>query len=737
MNDPDVKRAAEVPTGNLPLQAAFVEAFRRSDGAAAAIDPTPFFSSLTSIVADLAGFPDALPSAETLSLSALKLGGEFSQAGRRLGLDLQKLFALACLVRDLCRQHGVGGGLASQTAVQALVSAYFDAFLRGAAIESAHLEAKAYQMKLREANRFILQERRRYYSIFKRMAEPAFIIDHDLRLLETNRAFDTFFQISGKAHIGKDCYEVLGEEFRAACVLSDFLHTKHGQPGVEIDLMIHGEARSIIVNGTFLGDINHESSGGIVILQDVTPRRLAERALRDSERQYRSLVENVPDVTWRLNQEGEFLFISPNAEKIYGFSEAEMLGQGPFLAPRDGGSLQPPIDEGSVLPPLAPGKDSVRFARIHPEDRDFVRYEFTLFFASHLSDGAAARRLLRQLPSGFVAGAGGGARRYDVKYRFQKKDGGWVWIHERASRIDEQGGAWYADGVSSDITDLKVAELELERHHFRLAELVDERTVALQTTNQQLKREIAVRRQTEQALRDLTTRLADSNKELDQFAHVASHDLKEPLMLIMAFSERLIKKYSAQLDDKAQEYLRRISAAAEHMRQLIEGFLALSQVTSGARPYEEIDLTDLVQEVLQSLEERIKESNARIEIGQLGRLGGDRVQLRQLFQNIIANALKYRKTDGQPLVALRGSLVDDAYYEIEIQDNGIGFEPQDAERIFRPLERLHSRREYEGTGMGLTTCQKIVARHGGEIRACSELGQGATFIIRLPAGLLK
>ena len=208
-------------------------------------------------------------------------------------------------------------------------------------------------------------------------------------------------------------------------------------------------------------------------------------------------------------------------------------------------------------------------------------------------------------------------------------------------------------------------------------------------------------------------------------------------MLITAFSERLLKKYSANLGAKGHEYLQRIRAAAEHMRQLIEGFLALSRVTSGARPYEEVDLADLVREVLQSLEERIKESHARIEIGQLGRLGGDRMQLRQLFQNIIANALKYRKTDGQPRVLLQGSLGEDNYYEITIQDNGIGFDPQDAERIFRPLERLHSRREYEGTGMGLTTCQKIVARHGGEIRAQSEVGQGATFIIRLPAGLLK
>ncbi len=703
MVDPDLKRADFPTTGLASVREAFAKAFRRTAAGHSTIDAALFSPLLSSIAADLAGCLNISSLPDGLVASALTLGRGFTQTGRDTGLDFDQRFVLGCQIRELFRQHCLG-----HLEPASILFDYFDAFLRGVATESAHLQTMAFHKKLREANRFILQERRRYYSIFKRMAEPAFIIDRDLRLLETNQSFDHFFRISGKDHIGKNCYEVLGDEFRAAAVLNDFLQMQRGVTGIEIDLVIHGEPRSIIVNGTFLGDINHESSGGIVILQDVTERRMAERALRDSERHYRSLIENVPDVTWRVNQDGDFVFVSPNAQKIYGYSALEMQGA-----------------------------ESIRRLRIHPDDRDLVRNEFTLFFASHLPAGTALRRLLRQMPGGLIHGEEDGTKNYDVKYRFQKKDGSWVWLHERASRIDEQDGEWYADGVSSDITDLKMAEAELERHHFRLAELVDERTVELQTANQQLKKEIAVRRQTEQALVDLTTRLADSNQALDQFAHVASHDLKEPLMLITAFSERLIKRYNSQLEGKGQEYLRRIGSAAEHMRQLIDGFLALSQITSGARPYEEIDLADLVHEVLQSLEERIKESHARIEVGKLGRLGGDRVQLRQLFQNIIANALKYRKTDGQPLVVLQGELVGDDFYEILIQDNGIGFAPQDAERIFKPLERLHSRREYEGTGMGLTTCQKIVARHGGEISAHGVPGQGATFIIRLPAALLK
>lgn len=693
MSNPDLKRASP-PTVTGPLSKAFANAFRLTVPDHPPAQAILFFPFLAALAADLNDGQARLSVPPSTASSAMNAGRQFAHIGKGAGLNIDQLFVLACQVRDIFQRQGSGA-----PHDHAALTGYFDTLLRGVVSEAAHLQTMAVHKKLREANRFILKERRRYHSIFNRMAEPAFIIDHQLRLLETNRAFDQFFKISGKEHIGKNCYGVLGLEFRAACALQDFLQgARCPSKGVELDLVIRGQPRSIIVNGTFLGNINDEASGGIVILQDITSRRAAERALRDSERHYRSLIENMPDVTWRVNQQGEFVFLSPNAEKIYGYAAAEMLGHGAMWR-----------------------------QCIHPDDRDVVHNDLARFFAGHLP---------RHVSGGRRHGEEDEAQDFDVKYRFQRKDGAWVWLHERASCIDEQDGAWYADGVTSDITDLKTAEAELERHHFRLAELVDERTMELQTANQQLKKENAVRRQTEQALMELTKRLSASNQELDQFAHMASHDLKEPLMLIMAFAERLARKYSDALDDKGREYLRRIGAAAEHMRELIEGFLALSQVTSGARPYEEIDLADLVHEVVQSLEERIKESHARIEIGSLGRLGGDRVQLRQLFQNIIANALKYRKAEGQPLVVLQGSRVDDAY-EIIVEDNGIGFDPQDAERIFRPLERLHSRREYEGTGMGLTTCQKIVARHGGEIRAKGAKGQGATFVIRLPVSLLR
>lgn len=707
MVDPDMNNV-DSSTGVASLREAFTEALRQATANAIADGPTLFSPFLSLLIADLTACLNGASFAEGERASVMSAGREFARTGRRCGLPLAQLFYLGWRFRDLVRQCLADGVCQGNSESSIALAGYFDNFLLAVASESAKFDTTRFHKKLREANRFILQERRRYSTIFKRMDEPAFIVDRDLRLLESNRAFDHFFRITGKEHVGRSCYEVLGEDFRRGCVLQDFLHSNGGTSGVEVDLVIQGQPRSIIVNGTFLGDINNESTGGIVILQDITSRRATERALLDSERQYRSLIENVPDVTWRLNQEGEFLFVSPNAEKIFGYSAVEMLKGG-----------------------------ANRCFGIHPDDVDLVRNEFTLFFAAHLPASRDLWRSHNQLPSCLISDEECESRDYDVKYRFQKKDGTWVWLHDRASRIDEKDGEWYADGITSDITVLKRAEAELELHHFRLAELVDERTAELQAANQLLKQEIAVREQTEQALMELADRLSASNQELDQFAHVASHDLKEPLMLIMAFSERLLSRYAANLDDKGIEYLRRIIAAAEHMRQLIEGFLALSQVTSGAQTYEDIDLADLVQEVLQSLEERIKESQARIEIGTLGRLGGDRMQIRQLFQNIISNALKYRKPEIPPRVVLQGELVDDAFYEILIRDNGIGFDPRDAERIFKPLERLHGRREFEGTGMGLTTCQKIVARHGGEILAQGVPGEGATFIIRLPVSMVR
>ncbi|MFN0123260.1 MAG: PAS domain-containing protein [Blastocatellia bacterium] len=251
-------------------------------------------------------------------------------------------------------------------------------------------------------------------------------------------------------------------------------------------------------------------------------------------------------------------------------------------------------------------------------------------------------------------------------------------------------------------------------------------------------RDVTSRKRTEQELGDYAARLARSNRELQEFAHIASHDLQEPLRKIRAFGDRLAGKYSDQLGPEGLDYLQRMRGAAERMQSLIENLLSYSRVVSRARPFETIALETIVRETLTDLELRIENTRAVIDIGDLPEIEADPTQMRQLFQNLLGNALKFTAPGQTPhihiLAETAGPETDPAaQWRITVQDNGIGFEEKYAERIFALFQRLHGRGEYEGTGIGLSICRRIVARHHGEITAASQSGEGATFVITLPA----
>ncbi|MGV1098329.1 ATP-binding protein [Thiovibrio sp. JS02] len=252
-------------------------------------------------------------------------------------------------------------------------------------------------------------------------------------------------------------------------------------------------------------------------------------------------------------------------------------------------------------------------------------------------------------------------------------------------------------------------------------------------------RDITGSKWTEKVLNKYAIDLAHSNKDLQDFAYMASHDLREPLVLIQAFSERLSGRYGEMIPERGLEYLKRIDTATTRMQELISGMLTYSRVTTKVRPFEEVDLKRVVLEVITDLELRVKESGARIEVGELCRIKADPLQIRQLFQNLIANALKYRRPDIAPLVTISCehlSFSDEdgltEFCRFIVADNGIGFEGEDAEQIFGLFQRLHGRSQYEGTGIGLAVCKRIVERHGGVIGAESSPGLGSRFIITLP-----
>jgi PAS domain S-box-containing protein len=246
-------------------------------------------------------------------------------------------------------------------------------------------------------------------------------------------------------------------------------------------------------------------------------------------------------------------------------------------------------------------------------------------------------------------------------------------------------------------------------------------------------------RSSEAKLRQSTVQLERSNHELQDFAYVASHDLQEPLRKIVVFGERLKEKKIEDLGPEAKDYLERMQKAAARMQTLINDLLTFSRVTTKARPFTSVNLAEVAGDVVNDLEGRIEQVKGRVElVGTLPVIDAEALQMRQLLQNLIGNALKFRRPEEPPVVKVEAQIISDPgtparqLCKLMVSDNGIGFDEKYLDRIFNVFQRLHTRNEYEGTGMGLAITKKIALYHGGEITAKSTPGHGATFIVTLP-----
>jgi signal transduction histidine kinase len=256
--------------------------------------------------------------------------------------------------------------------------------------------------------------------------------------------------------------------------------------------------------------------------------------------------------------------------------------------------------------------------------------------------------------------------------------------------------------------------------------------------------EITERRRAEAELTEAVAQLERSNRELQDFAYVASHDLQEPLRKIRAFGDRLTTQYREALGTRGRDYLERMQQAAARMQTLITDLLTFSRVTTKAQPFGPVDLTRVAQEVIGDLEVRLEQVGGRVAVEALPTIEADPLQMRQLLQNLLGNALKFHRPETPTVVKISSDSLPmpaaDAteptapppWCQLVVEDNGIGFDEKYLDRIFAPFQRLHGRSEYEGTGIGLAICRKIAERHGGCITAHSTPGQGATFVVTLP-----
>lgn len=273
--------------------------------------------------------------------------------------------------------------------------------------------------------------------------------------------------------------------------------------------------------------------------------------------------------------------------------------------------------------------------------------------------------------------------------------------------------AWRDGQVLTEThAQLELAHAKMGDMNARLAET----NATLERTNQELERR--------------AQELARSNADLDHFASIASHDLQEPLRKVRTFTERIHETEGEHLSEQGREYLRRANVSAARMQHLIEDLLKYSRAATEERAFSSVNLGELTAEVLDDLDTAIQRSRAVIRVGALPTISADPTQMRQLMQNLLSNAIKFRREGVTPAVDVQASL-DEGWVKLVVRDNGIGFEPQYARRIFRVFERLHGRGPYPGTGIGLALCRKIAERHGGTVIAQSVLGEGSTFTVTL------
>ena len=251
------------------------------------------------------------------------------------------------------------------------------------------------------------------------------------------------------------------------------------------------------------------------------------------------------------------------------------------------------------------------------------------------------------------------------------------------------------------------------------------------------------RRNLEELVKIRTEELERSNKELEQFAYVASHDLQEPLRKVQAFSDRLEARYAGVVDDRGRDYIKRMQGACVRMRSMIDDLLSLSRIQIQSEPFAPVEIDEVVREALSEMEMLIEQTGGKVEIGDLPTIDADFPQMRQLFVNLLSNALKFKHKGVVPVlkifskpIAKRG-IKGAKQCRIIVEDNGIGLEKKFTKRIFIPFERLHGRGEFEGSGIGLSICKRIVERHGGSISAQSELGRGTKLIVTIPLSQKK
>ncbi|MDD5207636.1 MAG: PAS domain S-box protein, partial [Desulfobacterales bacterium] len=398
----------------------------------------------------------------------------------------------------------------------------------------------------------------------------------------------------------------------------------------------------------------HDPQGNVIGIlgtyKDITERKLMEKALRESEEKFRSLVETTSDWIWEVDAGGVYIYASPRVRDLLGYKPEEVLGRKPF----------------EFMPPEESARLKAHFSRMIKERKGCLGLE-------NVNIHKDGRRVILETSC--------------------------------VPKLDSRGDLLGYRGIDRDITDRKLAEVALRRSHEKLELRVQERTAELELRN----------------------------RELQNFTFAAAHDLQEPLRKIQTFSDLITTKYCASLDTAARSYMHRMHETATRMRDVLQSLIKYSTMISQLEQSVRLDFNQIAREVVSDFQLMIRDTGAVVEIGTLPEIEGDPGKMRQLLQNLLGNALKFRREHIQPLVQIYSDCrPQEGECCIFIKDNGIGFDEKYLDRIFKPFQRLHGKDDYGGIGMGLAISAKVVEQHKGRITARSTPGKGSTFIVTLP-----
>jgi PAS domain S-box-containing protein len=511
-------------------------------------------------------------------------------------------------------------------------------------------------------------------SLIEASLDPLVTINSDGTISDVNDATVRITGVSREALIGTDFSRYFTEPAKAK---AGYEQVFRDGSVTDYELRIQhkdGRVTPVLYNATVFKDEHGSVAGVFAAARDITERKKAEEAARQAGAYNRSLIEASLDPLVTINPNGTISDVNAATVNVTGFSRAELIGT------------------------------------------DFSKY-FT-------EPGRAKAGYEKVFRDGSVTDYGLEIRHTDGRVT--------PVLYNATVYRDEDGKITGVFAAARDITERKRAEDALLRAYRELDNRVKERTIELQEANALLEKEIADRKATADELRKKSEELARSNLELQQFAYIASHDLQEPLRAISGFTELLDKRYKGQMDDRADKYINFIIDGTKQMNQIIFDLLEYSRVQTKAHEFGLIDMNSSLKQALRNLQASIKEKDAIITTDPLPKLSADGIQITQLFQNLIGNALKFQKPENTPEIHVSAREQGDNWV-FSVTDNGIGIDPQYTERIFKIFQRLHAKGEYEGTGIGLAICRRIVERHRGEITVRSEPGVGSTFSFTLPS----